>query len=81
MTYTILSANYANADRTCAVIQTKEAAAVLVSKQDHPELWATRKTWGNIAEYVAPEQEVVDPVKKLANFLSANPDVRALLEA
>lgn len=40
MTYTILSAAYANAEHTAAVIQTQEAGAVLVSAQDTPQLWA-----------------------------------------
>lgn len=41
MTYTILSAAYANAEHTAAVIQTQEAGAVLVSAQDTPQLWAS----------------------------------------
>ena len=40
MTYTILSAAFANAEHTAAVIQTQEAGAVLVSEQDTPALWA-----------------------------------------
>lgn len=40
MTYTIISAAYANEDHTAAVIQTQEAGAVLVSERDTPALWA-----------------------------------------
>lgn len=41
MTYTILSARYANEDNTAAIIITKEAAAVLASQKDTPDLWET----------------------------------------
>ena len=40
MTYTILSAKFANPEHTAAVIETEEAGAVLVSAADTPELWA-----------------------------------------
>lgn len=40
MQYTILSAAYANADHTAAVLQTKEAGAVLAGLADTPDLWA-----------------------------------------
>lgn len=40
MTYTILSAAYANAEQTAAVLQTQEAGAVLASERDTPALWA-----------------------------------------
>lgn len=44
MIYTILSAKYVNADNTAAIIETKEAAAVLVSEMDTPDLWAALHT-------------------------------------
>lgn len=80
MTYTITSAAYANAEHTAAVIMTREAAAVLVSERDTPDLWKQMLDWGAPAEYVAPERPVlVAPTEKLAAFLNANPDVKALL--
>lgn len=39
MTYTALSAQYANAEHTSAIILTKEAGAVAISERDTPELW------------------------------------------
>jgi hypothetical protein len=46
MTYTILSAQYANEDHSAAVIQTEEAGGVLVSEADTPDLWAAMMAWG-----------------------------------
>lgn len=40
MTYTILSATYANPDSTAAVLKTEEAGDVIASQADTPELWA-----------------------------------------
>lgn len=40
MSYTVLSAAYANPDNTAAVAQTVEAAAVLLSATDTPDEWA-----------------------------------------
>lgn len=40
MNYTVLSAQYANAENTAAVVQTAEAGAVLASTKDTPALWA-----------------------------------------
>lgn len=40
MSYTILSARYANAENTAAVLMTLEAGAVLVSLVDTPDMWA-----------------------------------------
>lgn len=39
MTYTIVSAKYANPDGTAATLFTQEAGAVLVSQRDTPALW------------------------------------------
>jgi hypothetical protein len=82
MIYTIISAQYANEDHTAAVIDTAEAAAVLVSEKDTPDLWAEMLDWGSPAAYVAPTpQPEPSPIEKLAAFLAANPDVKALIEA
>jgi hypothetical protein len=40
MNYTILGANYANAEGTAAILATAEAGAVLASPVDTPDLWA-----------------------------------------
>jgi len=81
MIYTITSASYANAERTAAVIMTKEAAAVLVSERDTPALWEQMLAWGKPKAYAPPPPppEPVAPAEKLAAFLNANPDVKALL--
>lgn len=39
MTYTVLSARFANAEHSAAVMQTEEAGAVLVGEVDTPALW------------------------------------------
>lgn len=53
MTYTILSAQFANADNTAAVLMTEEAAAVLISEADTPDAWAAMLAWGEPAAYEA----------------------------
>lgn len=80
-TYTILSARFANVDHSAAIIITKEAAAVLISEVDTPDLWSAMLASGVPAAYeAAPVLEPSDPVDKLAAFLNANPDVKALIE-
>jgi hypothetical protein len=59
MTYTFLSAQYANAEHTAAVAITLEAAAVALSAVDTPAEWEAMHVWaalpGNaIAAYVEP---------------------------
>lgn len=82
MSYTIISAQYANEDNTAAVIQTEEAAAVLISQADTPDLWADMLISVTPSAYVAPEpQQAPSAVEKLTAFLAANPDVRALIGA
>lgn len=78
--YTILSARFANADHSAAIIMTREAAAVLISEVDTPDLWSAMLASGAPAAYEAPPViEPSDPVDKLAAFLNANPDVKALI--
>jgi hypothetical protein len=40
VSYTILSAKYANPEHTCAILVTEEAGAVIASEADTPDLWA-----------------------------------------
>jgi ethanolamine utilization microcompartment shell protein EutL len=58
MTYTFISAQYANSDNTAAVAITQEAAAVLLSQTDTPAAWqALHDADIEIAAYVAPAIE------------------------
>lgn len=81
MTYTILSAQYANADNTAAVVMTKEAAAVLVSQADTPELWQTMLDTVTPAAFVPAPTPTQTPEEKLAEFLRSNPDVAEMINA
>jgi len=53
MNYTVLSASYANADHTAALILTEEAGAVLISHVDTPDLWADLESYP-VADYDPP---------------------------
>lgn len=55
MTYAILSAQYANADHTAAVLHTQEAGAVLVSQADTPALWVQMLTGAAPSTFVPPD--------------------------
>ena len=65
MSYTILSAQYVNAANTAAVIQTQEAAAVLLSSDDTPTEWAAMLAWGTPSAYSAPPDPVPDQITRL----------------
>jgi hypothetical protein len=54
MTYTFLSAQYANPEHTAAVAITAEAAAVAFSAVDTPEHWAALHAAIAPADYVPP---------------------------
>lgn len=54
MSYTFLSAQYANPDHTSAVAVTAEAAAVALSAVDTPEHWAALHAWGTPSAFVPP---------------------------
>jgi len=58
MAYTILSAAYANPEKTAALIITKEVAAKVVSLADTPDIWSEMLAWGEPAEYEAPTMPV-----------------------
>ena len=64
MSYTILTAKYANADRTAAVITTQESGAVAVSQQDRPNLWEMLLVW--IAAGNTPEPADVPSAEEIA---------------
>lgn len=58
MTYTILSAGFANPEHTAAIVQTEEAGAIVASETDTPELWAAVLKVATPADYVAPSAHV-----------------------
>jgi len=53
VTYTIISARYANPEHTAALLMTEEAASVAISAADTPEEWAAMLAWGDPGEYAA----------------------------
>jgi hypothetical protein len=81
MTYTFLSASFANAEKTAVVAMTAESGAVALSRCDTPADWRDLKASGvKIAPYVEQsEPPQPSPTEKLALFLSANPDVMDLI--
>lgn len=74
MTYTFLSAQYANEESTAAIAITAESAAVLLSIEDTPSDWACLHDWGEPAAY-AP------PVAPAPTVVSASQAKIALLDA
>lgn len=74
MSYTILSAKYANAENTAAVLQTVEAGAVLVSQRDTPALWAQMFRDAQPAAYVHDIKGMVEGAvqHRLDNFARAH---------
>ena len=64
MSYTILTAKYANADKTAVVIMTQEAGAVAVSQQDRPELWEMLLDWIDLGN--TPEPADVPSAEEIA---------------
>lgn len=78
-----VKARWANQERTAFVIDTGVPFAPVAGEtKDGDPYWALLQTEGvsKIAKYVPPPEEAVDPVKKLADFLAANPDVAALMK-
>jgi hypothetical protein len=53
--YTIVSAKFANAAHTAALLMTEEAGAVLASERDTPELWAAMHAACLPSDYSEPE--------------------------
>lgn len=62
MSYTIKSAAYANADHTAAIVDTEEAAAVLLSAKDTPRDWAAMLAWGEPDPFTLPPPPVPQAV-------------------
>lgn len=54
MSYTIISAAYANPQNTAAVVTTQEAGAVVLSQTDTPVDWAAMLAWGTPSAFAAP---------------------------
>lgn len=50
----ILSATWANADHTAAVVVTEEAGAVAISEIDRPQLWQEFEAWVALGNTPAP---------------------------
>jgi hypothetical protein len=71
VSYTIQSAQYANAESTAVVLQTTESGAVLASTE-RPDVWASYQSWviagGVTAAYDAPtEAEIAQGLRDVAN--------------
>ena len=61
MSYTFLTARYANAEQTAAIAETEEAASVALSAVDTPEDWAALMASGiPIAPYEQPDPTLED---------------------
>ena len=85
MTYTILSAAFANAEHTAITIITQEAGAVSISEVDRPDLWALAQENAKatpIADYQAPviqpQFDVVAEVTAIRKALVAKSVVTAV---
>ncbi|MFN9113682.1 MAG: hypothetical protein ACK5XN_26735 [Bacteroidota bacterium] len=78
MTYTFLSAQYANPEHTAAVAITAEAAAVAFSATDTPEHWAALHAVLTPADYVPPPQPPAPTREQLLAELAA---LQAKIEA
>ena len=61
MSYTMISAAFANAENTAAVVMTQESAAVIISRDDTPERWAELIGSGMI---IMPFVPMAEPVPK-----------------
>ena len=71
MTYTFLSAQYANADHTAAIAITAEAAAVAFSDVDTPEQWAALHAALTPTAYVPPPAPAAPTREQLLAELAA----------
>lgn len=71
MTYTFLSAQYANAENTAAVAITQEAAAVALSAVDTPTEWAALHEWGTPSAFVPPSAPPAPTLEQLQAQLAA----------
>ncbi len=78
MTYTFLTARYANADHTAAEAQTTEAGAVLLSQTDTPGEWDALHAALTPADYVPPPPP---PAPTRAELLAELAALQAKIEA
>ena len=81
MTYTYISAQFANPEKTAATAVTEEFGAVIVSQNDTPAEWARLlEQVPDIAPYQEPPAPAaVDPIEAAKAFLLANPTIAAAL--
>lgn len=54
---TILSARWANAERTAAVVTSQERGDIAISATDRPEEWADFQAWSSAGNTVSPLPE------------------------
>lgn len=78
MTYTFLSAAYANPQHTSAVAITVEAAAVALSEADTPEAWAAMLDAVTPLDYVPP---LAPPAPTLADLQAQLAEIQAQIQA
>lgn len=67
--YTILSAQWGNADHKSMLVLTAEDAMIAVSEKDHPALWKEVQEWRALGNAVAIEAPVPQPVKSDAQTM------------
>lgn len=71
MTYTILSAQWGNEDKSAVVAITREVAAVALSAVDTPEEWAAFQKWAQsnlVSALPVPVVVTLTPEQKLAKI-------------
>jgi len=66
MTYTILSAQWGNAEQSSAVIRTQEVGHVAISERDTPEEWAAFQTWKASNVVSSPPAPLAPPANEMA---------------
>lgn len=64
MSYTIVSAAYANVDHTAAILMTQEAGAVLASEVDTPERWSELLDSGIVVAPYAASVPALDDYRR-----------------
>lgn len=84
MTYTTHGAQWANTEKTAAVLSTNEAGAVAISEVDTPEEWKGFLQWmsyGHPVEELPPPPPAPSAADKLDRFLARSGLTRAELKA
>jgi hypothetical protein len=59
--YTIVSAHYANPERTAVIIMTVQSGAVAISERDRPELWEHLMNSGVPISDMPNQPRIIDP--------------------